>query len=149
MTADWLTFQSFQRSQEILKAVNSLSAHLKLALSGIADEELSQAADQSVATLGAFLDELDSAARRADRTEPAPMLGVDPRLQQLVCSYLAACRHHRFRSCLFTQPISDIKALLTSNARGDQEALVKCLTELRVLVEEHLHDDANQILGAI
>jgi len=149
MTADWLTFQSFQRSQKILKAINTLSTYLKLMLNGIADEEFSQAANQSIGMLQAFLDELEAAARQADRTELAPMLGVDPRLRQLVHSYLVARRHHRFRSCLFTEPIGDIKALLTSNARQDQEALVKCLAELRVLVEEHMHDDINQILGAI
>jgi hypothetical protein len=149
MTADWLTFQSFQRSQEVLKAINTLSAHLKLTLNGIADEELSQAASQSVEALRAFLNELEAAARQADQTEPAPMLGVDPRLQQLVRSYLVARHHRRFRSCLFTEPISDIKPLLTSDARGDQEALVKCLAELRVLVEEHIYDDVDQILDAI
>jgi hypothetical protein len=149
MTADWLTFQSFQRSQEVLKAINTLSTHLKLMLNGIADKERSQAASQSIETLRAFLDELEAAARQADRTEPAPMLGVDPRLQQLVHSYLAARRRHRFRSRLFTEPISDIKALLTSSDRDDREALVKCLAELRVLVEEHMDDDVSQILGAI
>jgi len=149
MTADWLTFQSFQRSQDVLKAINTLSAHLKLTLNGIADKERSQAADQSVETLQAFLDELEAAAHQADRTEPAPMLGVDPRLQQLVYSYLTARRHRRFRSCLFTEPIGDTKALLRSNAQDDREALVECLAELRVLVEEHMHDDVSQILGAI
>jgi len=149
MTADWLTFQSFQRSQEVLKAINTLSAHLKLMLSGIADEERSQAAGHSVEALQAFLDELEVAACQADRTEPVPMLGVDPRLQQLVHSYLAARRHRRFCSRLFTEPIGDIKALLTSKARDDREALVRCLAELRVLVEEHMHDDVSQVLGAI
>jgi len=149
MPADWLTFQSFQRSQEVLKAINTLSAHLKLTMNGIADEEISQAASQSVGTLRAFIDELEAATRQADQTEPAPMLGVDPRLQQLVRNYLVARHNRRFRSCLFTEPISDIKALLTSDARDDQGALVKCLAELRVLVEEHMHDDVDQILGAI
>ena len=149
MTADWLTFQSFQRSQEVLKAINTLSVHLKLMLGGIADEERSQAADRSVETLRAFLDELEAAARQAGRTELALMLGVDPRFQQLVRDYLAARRHRRFRSRLFTEPIGDIKALLTSNVRDDQKALVECLVELRVLVEEHMHADVGQILGAI
>lgn len=149
MTADWLTFQSFQRSQEVLKAINTLSTHLKLMLSDVVDEERSQAAAQSVKTLWAFLDELETAACQTDRKEPALMLGVDPRLQHLVHNYLAARHHRRFRSCLFTEPISDVKALLTSNARDDQKVLVECLADLRVLVEEHMHDDVSQVLGAI
>lgn len=148
MTADWLTFQSFQRSQEVLKAINTLSTHLKLMLSSVADEERSQAAEQSVETLQAFLDELEAAARQADQ-EPALMLGVDPRFQQLVHDYLAARRHRGFRSRLFTDSISDVKMLLDSNARNDQRALVECLAELRVLVEEHMHADISQILGTI
>jgi len=149
MTADWLTFQSFQRSQEVLKAINTLSVHLKLMLNGIADEERSQAAKQSVETLRAFLDEIEAAACQADRTEPALMLGVDPRFQQLVHDYLAARRRRRFRSRLFTDSIGDVKMLLNSNARSDQRALVECLAELRVLVEEHMHEDVSQVLGAI
>lgn len=149
MTADWLTFQSFQRSQGVLKAINTLSAHLKLMLNGVADEERSQAVDRSAETLQAFFDELEAAARQADRREPALMLGVDPRFREFVHDYLTARRHHRFRSRLFTGPIGDIKTLLSSNARSDQEALVECLAELRILVEEHMSDDVSQILGAI
>jgi len=149
MTADWLTFQSFQRNQEVLKAINTLSTHLKLMLSGIADEERTQAADHSVETLRAFLNELEAAACQADRTEPALMLGVDPRFREFVHDYLTARRDYRFRSRLFTGPIGDIKTLLSSNAPNDQEALVECLAELRVLVEEHMSDDVSQILGAI
>jgi len=149
VTADWLTFQSFQRSQEVLKAINTLSVHLKLQLNGVVDEEHSEVVDRSLGALGAFLNELEVAAHQADKVEPAPMLGVDPRLQQLVQSYLVARRRKRFRSRLLTEPIGDIKALLGSDAQEDQEALVKCLAELRILVEEHMHDDVNQILGAI
>ncbi len=149
MTADWLTFQSFQRSQKVLKAINTLSVHLKLMLGGIADEERSQAAGQSVETLQAFLDELEAAARQADQTESALMLGVDSRFQQLVHDYLAARRHCRFCSRLFTNSIGDVRGLLNSNARSDQRALVECLAELRVLVEEHMHADIGQILGTI
>jgi hypothetical protein len=149
MTADRLTFQSFQRSQEILKAINALSAHYELTLNGIVDEERAQRASQSIETLQTFLDELETAARQVDGAELALVLGVDSRLGQLVHSYLAARRRNRFRSSLFTGSIGAIRALLTSNAPDDQTILVDCLSELRVLVEEHMHDDIGQILGAI
>jgi hypothetical protein len=147
MTANWLTFQSLQRSQEVLQAINTLSIHLTLTLDGIADEERSQAADHSVETLRSFLDELAAAATQVEQSEPAPILGVDPRLQQLAQDYLAARRRQRFRSCLRAAPIDSIKTLLTSRDRRDWKALLECLAELRVLVEEHMHDDASKILG--
>ncbi len=149
MTASWLTYQSFQRSQEVLQAINSLSTYLKLKLSGNLDQEHRRAVDQSVEILRKFLDVLEAAARQVDGPQAAPMLGVDPRLQQLAHSFLRARRQERFCSPLFTEPIAEIGTLLSSEDRSDQKALVACLAELRVLVEEHMDDDVNNVLGTI
>jgi hypothetical protein len=149
MTAEWLTFQSFQRSQEVLQAINALSIHLRLKLNGVVDEERSKVADRSVRILQAFLDEIDEASSQADGVEPKLMLGVDSRLQQLVQSYLTARRYGRFRSRLLKESIDSVKPLLMSDSRTDQEALLECLDELRVLVEEHMQDDADRIMGNV
>ena len=150
MTANWLTFQSFQHNQEVVRAINTLSVHLKLISRGGVDSERSEVAvNQSVAVLQAFLDELGTAADQADRADLAPVVGVDPRLEQLAQSYLAARRRRRFRSRLSSDSINEIKVLLGSRSRNDQQALAECLAELRVLVEEHMHEDINAILGAI
>ena len=148
MTADWLTFQSFQRSQEVLQAINTLSTHLKLSLRGIPEEDL-QAADRSADTLQSFLDKLEAAAEQAEGSTTTPIFGVDPRLQQLAEDYLDAKRERRFRSRLSMRARGTIKTLYASKDRDDQEALIEYLAQLRVLVEEHMRDDANQILGAI
>lgn len=150
MTANWLTFQSFQHSQEVVRAINTLSVHLKMTSRGGVDSEGSEAAvDRSVAVLQAFLDELGTTADQADRADLAPVVGVDPRLEQLAQSYLTARRRRRFRSRLSSDSINEIKVLLGSRSRNDQKALAECLAELRVLVEEHMHEDINAILGAI
>lgn len=149
MATTWLTFQSFQHGQEILKAINTLAIHLKLKLSGMADETRVQEAEQARAVLVKFLEELEAVVQQGSRMETAPILGADPRLRQLATNYLAARRHQRFRSRLFTGSIDGVKALLHSEIQSDQAALVECLDELRMLVEEHIQEDAGQILGAL
>ncbi len=149
MKSDWQTFQSFQQSQQVLKAINTLSIHLKLGLRAIEDNDRAQAVSQSIVVLLNFLDKLENVTVHADQSETAPVLGVDPKLQRLARSYLTARRQRRFRSRVFTNSISDIKPLLNSTDENEQQTLIRCLADLRVLIEEHLHEDADSILGAI
>lgn len=147
MSTDWLTIQSFQRSQDLLAAINTLSIHTKLKLAGVADEERAVAAAEARQRLAAFLKDFEKIVQQAEEAEEG-MLGVDPRLQQLVRSFVAAKRDkERFHSRLFTQSPSDALHLLTSTDEEDQQALVECLADLRALVEEHISTDIHRILS--
>jgi hypothetical protein len=149
MTADWLTFQSFRQSQEVLRWINTVTIHLALTVAGIADKDRRQAAVESAKRLVAFLTEVETACAHADSGQAPLTLAIDPRVQRLADGYLAARRDHRFASRLLTDPFSSIRALFESSSRSDQEALVECLAELRVLVEELMHDETDEILGGI
>jgi hypothetical protein len=147
MSTDWLTIQSFQRSQDLLAAINTLSIHTKLRLSGVADEERAEAAAEARERLAAFLEDFEKIVQQAEQAEEG-MLGVDPRLQQLARSFVAAKRDkERFHSRLFTQSPSDALNLLASTDEKDQQALVECLADLRALVEEHISTDTHRILS--
>jgi hypothetical protein len=150
MKADWLAIQSFQENQELLMTINNLSIYIKLKLAGINDERKEKVASEAKMNLASFLERFEKITQQAEQAETVPVLGIDPRLQQLVSSFLAAKQdRRRFHSDLFTKPMLNMRELLNSNDEGDQRALLECLAELRTLVEEHVHTDATQILGGI
>ena len=147
MSTEWLAIQSFQRSQDLLVAINTLSIHTKLKLSGLADEERAEAASEARGKLASFLEAFEKIVQQAERAEGGILLGIDPRLQQLARSFVAAKRdRNRFHSTLFTQSPSETVSLLASADEKDQQALVESLTDLRTLVEEHVQVDAARIL---
>jgi recombinational DNA repair ATPase RecF len=148
MTTEWLAIQSFQHIQELLSAVNTLSIHTKLGLAGLSDECRAEAADCARKTLDSFLKELEPMVQEAE--DEKLILGADPRRRQFVESFITAKHNrHRFHSALFQDTFSLIRNLLSSNKEEDRRSLLKCLEELRVLLEEHIHADTMQILGGI
>lgn len=148
MSTEWLAIQSFQRSQDLLTAINTLSIHTKLELSGLADEERAEAAAEARKKLASFLEAFDKIVQQAEQADGEELLGIDPRLQQLARSFVTAKRNRsRFQSTLFTQSPSKTVGLLTATDERDQQALVECLTDLRTLVEEHIYTDTYQILS--
>ncbi len=150
MSTQWLAVQSFERSQDILGAINTVSIHLTLRLAGVPDEERMQAVARARDTLTTFFKKLDATVQEAQRGEATPLLGVDPRLRQLVKSFVSAKRdRRRFHSVLFQRMPGDMVSLFASEKDEDLEALVQCLAEFRVILEEHVYEDTARILGEI
>jgi hypothetical protein len=148
MSIQWLAVKSFQHSQDLLAAINTLSIHLKLESAGRADSEHAAQAEEAKGVLGSFLKMLEPVIADAERGEAKPVLGADPRLRQLAKSFVSAKRNrHRFHSALFRETFSRVQQLLDSPKKEDREQLLECLGELRVLIEEHVHTDAEQVLG--
>lgn len=147
MNPEWLAIQSFQQSQDLLAAINTLSIHTKLKLSGYPDEGRAENVAKARETLTSFLKDFEQVVEQVKQAGNGPLLGVDPRLRQLARSFAYARRErHRFRSCLFRKPISGVVSLLASTDKIDQQALIECLSELRTLVEEHMQADTTRIL---
>ena len=147
MSTQWLAAQSFQQSQDLLTALNTLSIHLKLRLAGIPDEERGREARQARQTLGAFFQALHTLLQEAQQGEMKPLVGVDSRRRQFVKNFIEAKRNRRqFHSALFQHTPSRVEQLLSSDAEEDQHALLQCLRELRTLLEEHVSEDTAQIL---
>lgn len=150
MSIKWLTVQSYRQSQALLAAINALSIHTKLELAQFPDEEGLEAAATARKTLSAFFDQLDDIVGQAEREQGSLVLGVDPRLRQLARSFVNAKRgHRRFRSDLFKNTFATVKELLYSHEEQQKRSLIKCLADLRVIIEEHLATDAERIMGDI
>ena len=63
MSTQWLDIQSFQQSQELLSAINTLSIHRKLTDKGYLDTNRKESAEQAIETLVAFFQKLDKIVR--------------------------------------------------------------------------------------
>lgn len=156
MTTQWLAIQSFQQSQDLLDALNTLSIHLKLKLAGIPDQQRTEAATRARETLVSFLESFEHILNVSEQTKGSAILGIDPRLRDLARSFSSAkSDRQRFHSVLFTKTVSEVVRLLkATGAEGEPLAaycktLIDSLSELRALIEEHIHKDTVQILGEI
>lgn len=150
MSTQWLAVQSFQQSQDLLAAINTLSIYLKLRFAGLSDERRAQSVAKAKATLAAFLKTLEKVVHQVEQTKAGPLTGVDPRLRQLAQSFVAAKQDKcRFHSDLFSKSPARVAELLEATEPDDQKALVESLAELRTLLEEHIYSDVTQILEEI
>ncbi len=149
MNPQWLAVQSFQDSQNLLSAINTLSIHTKLEIAGRPDKKRAKAAAKAKEDLIKFLKELEEMVQRAEKVDTKPMLGIDPRRRQLVKSFIAAKRNYQFRSTLFRDKLSRVAERLYSDKKVDKQTILPFLEELRMLLEEHLENDTEQILGEI
>jgi hypothetical protein len=150
MSVQWLAVQSFQHNQDLLSAINKLSIHLRLQLEGNNDTERGEEANKAREILSSFLRELETLVKDKEGGESVPVLGANPRLRQLARSFMNA-KHdrRRFHSSLFRNGAGCFQRLLESNAKEEQQALLESLEDLRLLVEEHMHVDAERVLGEI
>ena len=147
MSTQWLAAQSFQQSQDLLTAINTLSIHLKLRLVGVPDEGRMSQAQQSRRTLMTFVRALHTLLQEAQQGEMKPLVGVDPRQRHFVKNCIEVKRdRRRFRSALFQHTPAEFQQLLSSDTEEDRYELLECLKELRTLLEEHVATDAAQIL---
>ena len=148
MENQWLSIQSFLHDQELLEAINTLSIHTKLNLAGDSDKERIAKVGKAEAVLNDFLKYFDTILSQNETQDDEPILGVNNRLRQLVDAFISARQDNmRFGSQLFTDSPANVLKLLKSNKQTDKEALVHCLKDLRVLIEEHVHTDTTQVLG--
>ena len=150
MNTHWLNIQSFQESQELLSAINTLSIHRKLNLTGYPDLNRKDAADQARETLIAFFEKLDKIAQDIEGGHQKPVLSVDARFRHLVENYVQAKRGRGSLSSLFMeQPLSQVGQLFDSEYPEDCRQALKILAAFRELLEEHVSVDATRLLGAI
>lgn len=147
MSTNWLAAVSFQQGQDILHAINTLSIHRKLRLRGIPDEERDEKARQAKDYLTDFFKNFGSLVREVQKEKQHPVTGVNPRMNRLAHEFISSSRKTKHFRQLSSLSIEQITSLIDSEKEEDQELSIKCLSELRSLIEQHMHTDANQILG--
>ena len=150
MNTHWLDIQSFQQSQDILSAINTLSIHRKLTDKGYPDMNRKEAAEQARETLVTFFEKLDKIVRDIEYGHRKPILGVDARLRHLAENYVYAKRYQgQSRSPFSEHPLSQVRQLFYSKCPEDRREVLKLLAAFRELLEEHVHVDTKRLLGDI
>lgn len=146
MNSQWRAVQSFRENQNLISAINTLSIHIKLEMAGHSD--LNREKDRRKATedLCAFLTELNPQVQRAE-VENKPLLGVDPRRRQFVRHLITAKQNYRICSPFLLDKLSEGVQLLRSYAKADKQDILLFLEELRMLLEEHIGSDVQQLFG--
>lgn len=148
MSVRWLSFQSFQYSQELISSINTLLIYLKLKESGTSNETREEKAKQSYLNITTFLESFEKVVSELESGTANPTLGTDVRFRQLAKSFIKATNNHRrFKSILFQNNIAKFRDLLAQ--KNDDPELITSLEELRLLIEEHLYDDMEQVLGEV
>ena len=150
MSKHLLNIQSFQQSQELLSAINTLSIHRKLNLSGYPDLNRKDAAEQARETLVPFFEKLDKIAQDIEERPPKPVLGVDIRLRDLAENYVQA-KHGKGSSGapLARHSLSQVGPLFDSGCPKDCRQALEILAAFRELLEGHVSVDAALLLGTI
>ena len=145
-----MDIQSFQRSQELLSAINTLSIHRKLNLNGDPDLKRKCTAEQARETLIAFSERLEEIAQNLEENHRKPVLSIDARLRHLAEIYIQAKRRQGPSRSLFKEhSLSEVGQLFDSRYPGDWHQALKILAAFRELLEEHVSVDARQLLGTI
>ncbi len=150
MSTHWLDIQSFQQSQELLSAINTLSIHRKLTDKSHPDTNRKKAAEQAREILVVFFEKLDKIVQDIEDGHRKPVLGVDARLRHLAENYVHAKRA-RGQSCspFFEHPLSQVGQLFYSERPEDCREVLRVLAAFRELLEEHTNVDTTRLLGDI
>lgn len=74
MSKQWLAIQSWQHDQSLISAINTLSIHTKLSLTGTVDNQRQAAVDEAKQKLNAFLQEISSILQVIEEDELEPIL---------------------------------------------------------------------------
>jgi hypothetical protein len=147
MQEKWLAFQSFQHSQEVLAAINTLAINLKLGEDHPAAPGPA-ASKEARQKLKAFLSVLEAILQRVGEDGQAPILGADMRLRELAKSFITPNRTLMAAGEQPPQP-AELLALLDSSETQDQAKLLKRLEQLRKLLERHIQADTLKVLGEL
>lgn len=146
MNSQWRAIQSFQENQNLISAINTLSIHIKLEMAGHSDLQKVDVIAKAREELCTFLKELNPQVQRAE-LENMHLLGVDPRRRQFVSHLIAAKNNFRISSPFLLNKLSEGVQLLRSDAESDKQAILLFLQELRMLLEEHIGHDVQQLFG--
>jgi hypothetical protein len=148
MSVRWLSYQSFQYSQQLISALNTVIIDLKLRESGKVAGDGSPKVLEAFRKVDSFLESFGSIVSLAEQSQSSPALGTSARMRQLGMRYLKARRKSKkFQAGLFTMTIDEFRDLLRSNAPGDRMLLVSGLEEMRTLIEEHFNEDISEVVG--
>jgi hypothetical protein len=144
---DWLTAQTFQRTQELLSAITELSVYSKLKMRGH-PQRPRMSLDESRSVILSFLERLTKVISQSRSTPRGLVLGADPELGALARKYLATSSHPGAPSREVPE-LERLRELLSNPHSTDERELTELLSTLRRAIEENAHAGFTAVLGEV
>lgn len=146
MDEKWLSVQSMRKNQSLIAAINILSIHLKLKLSGEQDVKKPEHIQEARNKIVEWITEFDKNLTAYVQNTYQALTGISPRQQQLVKRFESAKRKGEFTSKIFQEaPITLIGLLIPEKSEKVPE-LLQSLSDLRSLLEEHNQIDIHNLV---
>lgn len=144
-----LSFQSFEKNQNILSLVNRLIIYIKLTSQGIDPKISYEEFQMAKKNLVSFLRKLNDSLVE-NKSNASTILGMDERSRTLVKNFLEAkSKSQKFKSVLFKKSPLEVVQLLENTGTSERQTLLDSLAELRTLIEEHVSIDIKELIGNI
>lgn len=147
MNNNWMAASSFGRAYEIISAINTISIHAKLAQLGEKDPQKQESVNKARSTLAEFLINLEKIILDAEKEQDGVIMGSDPRMSELVQTFILGKQSFPQSSDLFRLPLKRFGELLLSEKSEDMPELIILLRDFRSVIEQHSHADVIGILG--
>ncbi len=145
METKWLAIQSFQKNQQLVSAINTLSMHLKLKTLGLEEHE-SEEVKESKKKIELFLSDFDKIILEYEQNRFQAIPGVSPRLRELA-SQFSKVRKNKFKKFKNSNKlIVEIKSLLKSKKNQNVTLLLSALHEFRLLLSENTQIASKNII---
>ena len=149
MKHEWLTTSNFERTQEVLSAINALSIYAKLRIAGVSDPNGEVEVRQAKEDLIDFLNRLQTSVQDAQDDGDGIVTRADPRFGELAKRYLSRKQQSAQQSVSHELSIDHLRALVEQDDIKEFPMLISYLRDLRGLIEEHAHADVVALLGEI
>jgi len=148
MKNDWLSATNFERMNDLVLAITTLSLHYKTQLSDMKIEPFSahkiqSSTDKVITFLEQIQQGLESAASNPDQI----VTGTNPRFSKIIIQYRLkkAKQSSDFYQVELDQVIDEIRSVNSDNMRS----VIDYLSEIRLMVGESVATDINNLLGEL
>ena len=147
MKNDWLTASNFERTFDIVSAINTLSIHYKLILAQNEDPTDPVEVNKARNKLLKFLGTLQKLIENAEKDQSGIMAGADSRLGELALQYRTEQRRTPRSAVLYSLSFPELDKLISKDSPEDIPKLVECLDTLRSLFDKYSHADITSVFG--
>jgi len=147
MRSKWLITSNFERMQDLISAVNTVSIHAKLRMAGIEDPTDAPKLQRAKAILLALVDRFQELIDDVERSQSRTVIGADPQLGDLVMRYLDQKRHLPEGSPQFAISFDRLRELIQTENMENLLEFISCLKQLRTLLEQHAYVDVVDLIG--
>lgn len=153
MSRQRLAAESFERSHDLIAAINVIAIHTRLSLAGRDDEARQPQVEDARARLAQFLEQLAPLASDIEHDGEAPVVGTDPRLTALAHQFVTARQGSNSPALRRMEPEHALRLLkqarMDAVPQAERVQVVEFLRALRSLLESSSHADVSGLLGVL